>query len=272
MDLLVSEMPKSIERFLRWGLLASAALVASLCCLLVFRRFGGALDQPLSSGVLAVVTAIALVMGAGFRVGWLVLTRAEESTRSMVWLAIPSICLALLATALTLPSTPLWTLTLFWGAIVGTEAAWWIMGTHRRVTGRSAIETTPTAGATDPGGHAVSQVDDEGPLLPDGVTQQLIRSGDEANGESLSGLARTTFAPGELVQQVHIAFCPPFVDRPQLEAYVVDGPEATLKVAQLESFGTRLELRLPPRPQEMQQVVVGFEASCGPKGDGGCSG
>ncbi len=258
MDLTLSRLRLSLPQFCRWGSLAAAALVTSLCGLLLLRRAGGALTQPLGPAAFVLLTAVAVTCSATFRLIWLA-SRNRGRAQTLFSLGLPTLCLLFLAIAVSVPTTSRWILIAFWCVLLVTEATWWTIGTRRVEAwqaGRRQLAEVRSASTAHP-----ETPSDEGPVLPELVTQQLTRSGDEAGGESIVGFVRAKFAAGESHQHIHVAFCPPFAQRPQLQAYILDGPQAMLKVAQLESFGTRLELRLASPIQQPQEIVVGFDAS-----------
>ena len=261
MDLLISRLTLPFERYVRWGLVASGSLVALLCGFLMIRRTTGALSNPLTGEGLVFVTIIALAGCAAFRVSWLALDSGATAPRPVVWLALPSLSLVFLVAALTRSQTPLWAVGLLWLTTVASEVAWWLAGVRW-----GAWRSAPASESRSPqpvSSELQSDLDvEEEVALPTGVIQQLTRARSDSHGESLYGLVRAEFAPGELAQQVHVAFCPPFAERPKLQAFVVDGPAANVHVAQLESFGTRIELRLPSHARHEEHVVVEFEAVC----------
>ena len=96
--------------------------------------------------------------------------------------------------------------------------------------------------------------------LPEGVTQQLTRLKDEQNIDRMYGLLRTVIGEGERSQQIHVAFCPPFNHRPTMNAFVAEGSDATVRVAQLETYGSRFEVRLSSQAKHVEEVLVEFDA------------
>jgi hypothetical protein len=105
---------------------------------------------------------------------------------------------------------------------------------YRRETARptNAAPNPPLEKATEP-------TDEPGVLL-----QQLSRSRDAEGHEMVHGTMTAEFAPGERNTVLHVAFCPPFESLPQVEAEIADGPDASVKVAQVLHNGARFEVRL----------------------------
>lgn len=257
MDLLLSRLTLSIDHWVRLGLLASGTFVSLLCGFLFIRRIGGAFTTSLTAEGLVLVTLVALAACGVFRWSWLTVQRSSRGRTLWLWLGLPTLNLLLLVAAITGSRTPLWAVGISWLCLIASETAWWLLGLRRP---RASAPSQVSGLAPE---SEFLGADEEG--LPQGVTQQLTRARDPERGESIYGLVRAEFAPGELQQQVHVAFCPPFEAKPEIQAFVVDGPAANIKVAQLESFGTRIELRLMSHEDHEQSVVVEFEAVCSPR-------
>jgi hypothetical protein len=75
------------------------------------------------------------------------------------------------------------------------------------------------------------------------LLQQVTRCRDNQGYESVVGTLLAEFEPTERIATVHVAFCPPFERLPYVEAEAIDGPSATIKVAQVLHNGARLEVR-----------------------------
>ena len=142
----------------------------------------------------------------------------------------------------------------------------------RGASSRTSTETLATAQAAPyvapasiDGGGTSSAVQSGQPIaattLSPGATQQLSRVAEEG-GEALYGLLRADFAPRQRTQSLHVAFCPPLAEAPTIECRQVEGPETSIKAAQVQPFGARFDLRLASIPSEATSVVVRFEARC----------
>ena len=105
-------------------------------------------------------------------------------------------------------------------------------------------------------------------VSPD-LLQQFTRLRTEDGGESIHALVRAHVPAGERLAVVHLALCPPLETTPKLTAHTIDS-EAEVKITQAETYGLRLEVRLPDTDTEPRQIVVEVlgEASPLPVGRG----
>ncbi|HVX15420.1 MAG TPA: hypothetical protein VHC22_29795 [Pirellulales bacterium] len=94
----------------------------------------------------------------------------------------------------------------------------------------------------------------------DRVVQKLTRFVTPEGEEVVQGLLAVRIEPGARMAAGHVAFCPPLVERPQLEVQPDAGPEATLKVGQLYPHGARIDVRLPQVAESETTVQVRFVA------------
>jgi hypothetical protein len=65
---------------------------------------------------------------------------------------------------------------------------------------------------------------------------------------------------GQRMGHLHVAFCPPFPETPEIEAETLSGPQCSIKTAQVLPSGARLELKLAAPAEEPQSVLVRFAA------------
>ncbi len=86
--------------------------------------------------------------------------------------------------------------------------------------------------------------DDHELSLPDDVCQQITRSQSPHHGDTMAGVLRALFQPGERSRNLHVAFCPPMPGRPTVEVVQLSGPRTRVKAADVQSFGVRFDLRL----------------------------
>ena len=89
--------------------------------------------------------------------------------------------------------------------------------------------------------------------------QTMIRTR-EADGEAVAGTLRADFRAGERTVYAHIGFCPPLAQTPQIEFEQTDGPEATIKLAQVLPHGARFDVRLQRASDETVRVELAFHA------------
>jgi len=97
--------------------------------------------------------------------------------------------------------------------------------------------------------------------LEAGVQQQVTRSIDGSNNDVLHGVMRVRFEPASRSQTVHFAFSPPLAEAPTVMAGVLEGPSATVKTVEAQTFGCSLEIRLSAKATEPCEVVFEFFAS-----------
>jgi len=100
------------------------------------------------------------------------------------------------------------------------------------------------------------------PSTPAGerVVQQLTRSTTREGVDVLRGSLYATFPPGLRTLNVHVAFCPAFVERPRLEFRQTSGPAARIKLAQLLAFGARFDIKLAASAEVDETVVLEISA------------
>lgn len=92
------------------------------------------------------------------------------------------------------------------------------------------------------------------------VSQQLTRAR-EATTEVVYGYLRADFAAGERHQTVHVAFCPPLAQIPEVEICQVEGPEVSVKTTLVEAHGARVELRRSGGLDEAVSVLLELHAA-----------
>ena len=254
--------------------------VLRLCLFLFVRRLAGGFQHPLSTGGLI---AVALLTGATASLlrSWADGIRLPSRAAFWRWarLAGPSACLLLLAISLSLSASPAAGLWGFWAILGGVEACWWYAGVRAGAVPR-LVWRWPRRSPADAIRLAVPAARDqlERPLpppdiadetheeeesedvLPWEVTQQLTRRYDSEGRDLMFGYLRGVFEPGERSQNLHVAFCPPFEGTPVLAVHQVSGPPVAIKLAQVETYGARLELKLAAKTGQTESVVVQFEA------------
>ena len=230
--------------------LAALALLVFLAIVFAARRLAGSFDQPL--GGLSLV-ALAVVVGGmviGIQRGLSnrICTDTEYSVLSTQYLAlaVASVAAAGLLGALTMCGTPAWGIGCAWFAFV-SFALLLPLGTVRRL--HLATPDVEDAAVDAP---------------PADLVQQLTRQRDESGGETLHALAQAEVPAGDRVAVLHLAFCPPLEAAPQLTAHALDAEDAEVKITTAESYGVRLEVRLPKsaaHPRRLLVEVLGRAAS-----------
>ena len=229
------------------GALGAAGLVVMT---LLARRVAGGLVQPLGGFSMVAVTALGLLLATGWRKGWLARGK-QESTLSLLALAIPGFAAFLMLCVLSLPGTANWALMLSWLGFFTAEAVWWWLAylELRPPVARSPVQPSNVTQVV-PGETELA----EAPLSHE-VFQQITRTR-EGDAERIAVSLRVSFAAGQRVAVEHVAFCPPLRGIPKLAAEALDGPSATVSLTSIQPFGIRLEIRLDEPADEGCEVLV----------------
>ena len=93
------------------------------------------------------------------------------------------------------------------------------------------------------------------PEIPQGLVQQMMRVVEDGC-ESIHGLVKADVAANDRLAIIHIAFCPPLGERPELSAHALDCDDAEIRLTQVESFGARLEARLPAVSDAPRSLII----------------
>ncbi len=266
----------------------AASLLVLTACWVLIRRFRGSLQEPLaltSHLVLGGVLSASLASCGLFARRIVSRNGAAETPGLLVPRALLTVAALLAGVAVSVPGTPVVALLVFWTLVaLGTLPAWVPLERLRRSrkdhrpgvgqVGQSypAVETIPIAPDRGISGEErdLSELDEEPEseegLLPEGVSQRILRVRDERGTEIVYGTIRCDFAAGQRQQSVHIAFCPPLESIQDFTADQVSGPDAQIKPTMVETFGAGLELKLasPSKgPAEVQIQFFAFEKSTG---------
>ena len=250
--------PGYFEEIFAATVFATLFSMVALAGFLVLRRYGGALASlPASSmrlGTMATLLALATVR----------LFAAQQAGRS--WLrfgvAFPFLLSPVAAVGLTIAlcSWPASSNVLCWSALLVSEGGWGAWSVRRWAT-RQATHTLPTVPRTPlPERVEIPQRDIAlavaGEELPEAVFQQSSRARNAEGGEVLEFYCRSFFPPDERSQTVHLAFCPPLDSIPHLTVDHVAGSPASFKIAEVQSYGARIEVRLAGTRDHRQEVVI----------------
>jgi len=245
---------------------------------LLARRFGGALVQPLDAAGLIAAAVMLSVLSAGAR--WRPRNRKQAvcgpSRADQVQHALATVGLFASGVALSLPSSPLGELALFWCLLLAAEGAWFAIGRFPGALRKgwpgiaAANKAKDSAGGRDascavssppPFSVAAPAIEgDDSELLPPGSLQRISRFQEEVGGEIVSGLVRCSFAANERQRDLHLAFCPPLKRIPQFSAEQVEGPPARIRPSLVETFGVGLEVKLAALSSEPTSVQIQFFA------------
>lgn len=249
--------PRRDDRVLRaaaFGLIPTAPVVAT-AALLVWRRSAGALTVPLD-GPTAALCGLALAsldvaartaarrMFAGYDV---VLPGLLQIALNLAPL-VRGAAIAVAAVALTLPGTKPASVALLWVPV----AASLLIGAYRRFGARIDEQaTSPRLMVHEP------------PVAPARrLRNQTTRFVDAAGRDVIEGAAVAEFAPGQRLVSLHLAFCPPFAQAPEIACGVASEAAAEVKVVQALAYAARFDVKLAAVAATPQEVPVSFSARC----------
>ncbi len=268
-------------RLVRVAVVFSAGLLLFTAAWIFIRRFGGASLEPLSSSALLLLGTL---LGSMLAATGLIERRTDPGSE-FGWISRwpVSRCLLtaaawMLAIAVSLPGSPASVLIVFWACVLaGTWRAWspirlvpWIVRRSSRHAETGRIDGPEPAANQSLSGldaecrlPAFSESDEEPEeetLLPDDVSQRVVRARDERGAEMVYGTVRCDFLAGQRQQNVHIAFCPPLRAIASLTTDQVAGPAVQIKPVLVETFGAGLEVKLAAPSKGPTQVQIQFFA------------
>ncbi|HUG70432.1 MAG TPA: hypothetical protein VMM76_21965 [Pirellulaceae bacterium] len=255
----VDSIDDPLSRIARQTLALGAALVLFLCVVIVVRGLLGTFEAPESAAFPVLVAAIAELLASAFRVVWSRLyPHATRLNTLLARLGAPSICVVCVAVAMSTTQASGWAVATMWLFVAVSEIAWWYP--EMRLMGRRSVEHLAAVAVEPEPAEAgkTSGAFDEQEMAPH-VTQQMTRSRNDEGVEVISGVLRAEFAPGERTHNLHVAFCPPLMYEPQVVMHQLDGSPMTVKIAQSEIFGVRIELRLTSAAQSSENATFYFE-------------
>jgi hypothetical protein len=277
-----TDLSTPVAGLIRCVVLATVILTFLLAALLLARRLAGALTTPLGAETLLVTAVILAATAAATRLVWQLLPTVQRSTGTswLVW-ALPSLGSLGFVVALSLPGSPVWPLRTLWAIIAVEEAiSLWLVWRNldsadlslERPAAESAAETAtrdargeqPADDAHPPAitsvaGREIRVDPPQQPMphiIPPNVSQQLTRAIGDDGCEVLYGLLRGHFAPGQRSLRLHVSFCPPFENVPEVSIDKIEGPELTVRVGQTLPYGARLDLRLKTLSADPIDVVL----------------
>ena len=240
-------------------LLASGTLLAGSALLLPLRRLAGGLSTPLSPLGMMLVVVMLVAVATAFR--W-----ATDATgvavgdrrRLQFWLSrlAPGVAMVLVGWAVSLPGSSWYGLSLMWFVIVA------VVGLSVVVRGPVGQKRTAIAGqlAAKPSIRFDPPEVSEPHVLPAELSQRMDRGRGDDNHDVCHGHVRSSFQDGQRTDTIHLAFCPPFLNTPNLHVEQVDGPDVQIKATQILPYGARVELRLVKAGKQPAQTVIEFSA------------
>jgi len=273
------------SNLIRCSVATAATLLAAVGVLLVIRRCSGGLTQPIPTLQLLVVALVLSGLAAAWRCYCFSADSQFVPDRQLAnWLrnAAPGIVLLLFACSLSLPGSSGLGLLFFWSILVGEElVAHWFWHAPRvgatsprelarRELTEDPVQRIPTTAmrpseftlerdeSTQPESDSLA-VDVAG--LPDGVWQQITQAHDDDGQQVFYGRLRGEFAVGQRSTSLHVAFCPPLESVPQIFAEQIEGPEVTIKPAQVLPYGVRFDVKRNSLGEGCETVIIEFYAS-----------
>lgn len=231
------EIGRQLGAALWWSSLVLAVAIAGV---LLGRRMAGAFVEPLV-GPAMLATAVVIVLVAGLL--------QQTRPQGRMGLVVPAIAAALGLASITLPGAAPWSVALAWFVFVTAQAGV-LYGTFQqpRLTQRS---TRPSPGIGLASGQEPAEE-----FVSEHLIQQLTRERTTTGSEAVHALIRATCPPGDRLAVVHLAFCPPLGSTPRLTAHVLDDSGAEAKITLAETYGTRIELRLPKAAEAGQSILL----------------
>ncbi len=261
-----AELAVTLSRYL---VRVTLGLFLLLFLVLLTRQRAGMLTQPVPAGGLVALGGLLAVLFAWFHgTHWQRFANHRIHPAGYVEWMLP----LLLTTLVTLsvgrvPGSSRTALFAMWG-FLGTSEVTWLLAlliTRRgqRSPGQISSPTVPSQPVlSDP---EEPDVADTVMDIPSGaLTQQMTRSLQKDGSELIFAATQADFETGQRTQTVHLAFCPPLQQAPSMECNQLDGPPCRIKVAEVQIYGARFEVRLQDRCLEPVQVRFQVEARSDP--------
>jgi hypothetical protein len=265
------------------GLLAMAAVLVG------WRRLAGAVDRSPEGVTLCLAGLMLVGLAAAARIACRLAARRGGRPVRLPASILTSAAMLLLAAGVSVPGpqagaphmgTPAaLPLGVFWAMIVAEEFWAWRRGIRGRGIRDWGLGIGVAAEAASSGDLATSaelipdpqcqipnlksQISNPQsliPALPDDVLQQLTLSRDAEGRQQLSGWLRLPLEAGQRSGNLHVAFCPPFAEPPEVHFEQSGGPAGSIKAGQVLPYGARLEVKLAAPAQQPESVLVRFSA------------
>lgn len=245
-----------LVRIAKQALAVTMVLIVALSVVTAARGLLGALQAPPTGFAPILSVVISLAFAVLFRTTWHFLyPNATALSRFVFRLGVPSACILCVVIAVTTSGIGVAASAVLWTFTVATELAWWYPTLREMKLPATGVETTTTRMSLPSEDNIV----EEESVLDPSISQQVTRSTNGDGVELISGIVRAQFTVGERMHNLHIAFCPPLEYRPKVVVHQLDGVPVTVKVAQAEGFGARIELRLQEMAGESDSATVCFD-------------
>jgi hypothetical protein len=239
--------------------ISAITLLAVMGLAVCFRRATGALVEPLSPAVLTGLGIMLAALALLFRRTFAAIAISRTATYAL-W-AAPSAVLAIWIAAVSLPDSDTLGLVALVGTLLVEEG--WSWGRLRVRADRPSrpssvrIEPPTARAAAGPLSGEVCHSPSIDAEPDEAVMQNIVRRRDPS-GEVIEGYVRVLLAASQRHAAAHVAICPPLDRVPECFAEQMDGPPATIKVAQVLPHGVRFEIKLDDPAPEPTSVIVEF--------------
>lgn len=260
--------PRPAQGVVRATVRTAVGVWAVVAAFMVVRKWQGALALALPESSLAI---LGLLMVASL-IRWAELMTCPARSTDTLRVGLAPLTLAVLATTVA-AAPPMFTAGagLLYLSVGLVELGWWtaaLLRTRNRsarrrhpdqrggvmpqpaAASRAALAgaTVAEAGRRDPERGAIAdwatepvRSESDGPLE---IIQHVTRWRQDNQGELLRAVLRADLEPNERSGSLHIAFCPPLPGIPELELEQLEGPAAVCKVAEVQTYGARIDIRL----------------------------
>ncbi len=238
----------SLQRASHLLVATTIALLVVIATVLWVRRLFGAFEQPIAPSVVLSGCVILVALGVVLRIPLVRSSSDQPAWGTPLALYGTSAALFLVAALLTAPNQqPWWAWLMLWAVVVTAEALIYWQATQGVLVDRDTLpfrRLLQTSTVTD-------EIE-----LPDHVLQRFERFHDKELGEIISGQLRARFAAGQRSENVHLSFCPPLADVPQVTAESLAGPPARIQPSLVVTNGARLDVRLDAPAVEDTDVII----------------
>ncbi len=93
------------------------------------------------------------------------------------------------------------------------------------------------------------------------TSQWMKRRFDDEGNDMIEGAIKVQFEIGQKQVTLHLPFSPAFATRPDVECEVVNDCSARLKIAAIQSYGIRVDVRRSSNIDQPETAEIGFFAA-----------
>jgi hypothetical protein len=231
---------------------AVAALLGAAAVFVASRRLAGAMETALGPFAL---------LAAGLFLAGLVrgVHDSGQAGRFHALDAVIGLAAMVIAGSLSVPGSNTLALLGLWALIAGGELWVWQSVWAARRSPRAGQPSGQSDALPAPSGSLDEDMECAEPEAD--VLQQFTLRTLAEGGQELSGWLRMPLAAGQRTGSLHVAFCPPFGQIPQVQAEAVSGPDCRIKPAQVLPYGARLDVKLDAPAHQDESVLLWFFAT-----------